>query len=216
MMVLYSAAAILVWPWVLRLGGPGLVLLGVADNSVVPLTGSMDVLTIWLAAKHRDLWPYYAFMATAGAVFGGYITYALAWKAGKEAIEHRLHQDKAQKVFRRFGRWGFSTIVVSAVLPPPFPMVPVLLAAGALQYPRKKFWSALALGRGIRYSLIAGIGSLYARQITAFFAKYYKPAVLLLVGLAVLGGILTLVEYLRYRRHRRAARSRPISQHRAA
>ena len=41
--------------WVRRLGGPGLVLLGFADNSVVPLPGSMDVLTIWLAARHRDL-----------------------------------------------------------------------------------------------------------------------------------------------------------------
>jgi len=215
MFVLYPPALILLWPWVLRLGGPGLVLLAVADNSVVPLTGSMDVLTIWLAAWHRDIWPYYAFMATAGAVFGGYITYALARKAGKEATEHRLHQDKAKKVFRRFRRWGFSTVVLSAVLPPPFPMVPVLLAAGALQYPRKRFLSALALGRGIRYSLIAGIGSVYARQITSFFAEYYKPAVLILVGLAVVGGILTLVEYLRYRR-KAEARLRPISQHRVA
>jgi len=215
MFVLYPPALILLWPWVLRLGGPGLVLLAVADNSVVPLTGSMDVLTIWLAAWHRDIWPYYAFMATAGAVFGGYITYALARKAGKEATENRLHQDKAKKVFRRFRRWGFSTVVLSAVLPPPFPMVPVLLAAGALQYPRKRFLSALALGRGIRYSLIAGIGSVYARQITSFFAEYYKPAVLILVGLAVVGGILTLVEYLRYRR-KAEARLRPISQHRVA
>src|SRR5215469_7182089 len=174
----YLTAVILVWPWVLRLGGPGLVLLGIADNSIVPLTGSMDVLTIWLAARHRDIWPYYAIMATAGAVLGGYITYALARRAGKEATEHRLRQDKAQKLFRRFRRWGFRTVVVSAVLPPPFPMVPVLLAAGALQYPRKRFLSALALGRGIRYSLIAGIGSVYARQITSFFAEYYKPAVL--------------------------------------
>jgi hypothetical protein len=37
-----------------RWGGWGLVLLGIADNSVVPLTGSMDVLTIWLAAHHRE------------------------------------------------------------------------------------------------------------------------------------------------------------------
>ena len=57
----------LIWPWLVRLGGPGLVVLGVADNSVIPLTGSMDVLTIWLAARHRELWPYYAVMATAGA-----------------------------------------------------------------------------------------------------------------------------------------------------
>ena len=209
-------AAILIWRWVVRLGGPGLVLLGIADNSVVPLTGSMDVLTIWLAARHRDLWPYYAVMATAGAVLGGYITYALARKAGKEAIENRLHQNKAQKVFRRFRRLGFKAIVVSAVLPPPFPMVPVLLAAGALQYPRKKFIAALSLGRGIRYCLLAGLGFLYGKRISAFFARYYKPALLILIGLAVLGGIFTLLEYLRSRRRRQEQRPRTVSHPKVA
>lgn len=193
-------AAALVWRWVLRLGGPGLILLGIADNSVVPLTGSMDVLTIWLAASHRDHWPYYAAMATIGAVLGGYITYALGRKGGKEAIEHKLNQKKAKKVLQRFDRWGFGAVFVGALLPPPFPLVPVLLAAGALQYSKKKFVGALTCGRGVRYMLVAGIGSLYAKQITAFFNHYYKPAVLVLVGLAVLGGILTLLEYFRSRR----------------
>src|SRR5947209_7497531 len=171
--------------WLIRLGEPGLILLGIADNSVVPLTGSMDVLTIWLAAGHRDIWPYYAAMATIGAVAGGYITYALGRKGGKEAIEHRLNKQKANRLLRRFERWGFGTVAVGALLPPPFPLVPVLLAAGALQYPRLKFLGALTLGRSVRYFLIAGVGSLYAQRITAFFNRYYKPAVLTLVGLAV-------------------------------
>src|SRR5438309_7086723 len=93
------------WRWLRHLGGPGLILLGIADNSVVPLTGSMDVLTIWLAAGHRDIWPYYAAMATIGAVAGGYITYALGRKGGKEAIEHRLNKQKANKLLSRFERW---------------------------------------------------------------------------------------------------------------
>jgi membrane protein YqaA with SNARE-associated domain len=194
-------AALFVWRWLVRMGGPGLVLVGIADNSVVPLTGSMDVLTIWLAAGHRDLWPYYAVMATIGAVIGGYITYALGKRGGKEAIEHRFKKQRAEKLFRRFDRWGFRTIAVSSILPPPFPLVPVLLAAGGLQYPRKKFLGALSLGRSVRYFLVAGLGSLYAKQITGFFNRYYKPAVIVLVALAVLGGIFALIEYLRSRHH---------------
>ena len=184
----------------IRLGGPGLILLGIADNSVIPLTGSMDVLTLWLAAHHRNLWPYYAAMATVGAVGGGYITYALGRKGGKEALERKLNQKKAKRVFARFDRWGFGAVFAGAILPPPFPLVPVLLAAGALQYPKKKFVAALTMGRAVRYSLVAGLGSLYARQITAFFSRYYKPAVLVLVGLAVIGGILSFLEYRRSRR----------------
>jgi membrane protein YqaA with SNARE-associated domain len=197
-----SFAVLLIWRWVLRLGGLGLILLGIADNSVVPLTGSMDVLTIWLAASHRDIWPYYAAMATIGAVIGGYITYALGRKGGKEALEHKFNQRKARRIFAKFDRWGFRSVFIGAILPPPFPLVPVLLAAGALQYSKKKFTAALSLGRIVRYMLVAGLGSLYARQITGFFSRYYKPAVLVLLGFAVLGGLLTFLEYRRSRGHR--------------
>src|ERR1700693_5442734 len=99
--------AVPIWRQLRHLGGVGLILLGLADNSVIPLTGSMDVLTIWLAARHREPWPYYALMATLGAVIGGYITYALARKGGKEAMERKLSQRRAAKVSQVFERWGF-------------------------------------------------------------------------------------------------------------
>src|ERR1700731_1671519 len=107
-----------------RLGGVGLVVLGVADNSVIPLTGSMDILTIYLAARHRETWPYYALMATLGAVIGGYITYALARKGGKQAMERKLSKRRAAKVYATFERWGFWAVAIPALLPPPFPFVP--------------------------------------------------------------------------------------------
>src|ERR1700724_3889813 len=99
--------AVPIWHKLRLLGGPGLVLLGVADNSGIPLTGSMDVLTVWLAARHREPWPYYALMATIGAVIGGYITYALARKGGKEAMERKLSKRRGAKVHATFERWGF-------------------------------------------------------------------------------------------------------------
>jgi membrane protein YqaA with SNARE-associated domain len=191
--------AVSVWSWLRHLGGVGLVLLGLADNSIVPLPGSMDVLTILLAARHAQLWWYYAFMATVGAVIGGYITYGLARKGGKEAFEHKLSKKTAAKVFQRFERWGFFAVAVPALLPPPFPIVPFLLAAGALQYSRKKFVAALALGRGIRFTIVAGLGAIYGRHIVRFFSRYYKPALFTLIGLAVIAGILSLVQYYRYK-----------------
>ncbi len=73
--------------WLINLGGPSLILLGLVDNSVIPLPGSTDVVTILLAAHHPDLWVYYAIMATAGALIGGYLTYRMARKGGKETLE---------------------------------------------------------------------------------------------------------------------------------
>lgn len=191
--------AVSVWNWLRHLGGVGLILLGLADNSVVPLPGSMDVLTILLAARHKHLWWYYAFMATVGAVIGGYVTYGLARKGGKEAFERKLSKGRADKIFKRFEKWGFFAVAVPAILPPPFPIVPFLLAAGAMQYSRQKFVAALALGRGVRFTILAGLGAIYGRHIVRFFTKYYKPALIVLVGLAVIAGVLSLVQYYRYK-----------------
>ena len=199
MVQLHLLIAASVWSWLRHLGGVGLVLLGLADNSIVPLPGSMDVLTILLAARHSKLWWYYAFMATVGAVIGGYITYGLARKGGKEAFERKLSKKTAAKVFQRFERWGFFAVAVPAILPPPFPIVPFLLAAGALQYSRRKFVGALALGRGLRFTIVAGLGAIYGRHIVRFFSRYYKPALFTLIGLAVIAGILSLIQYYRYK-----------------
>jgi membrane protein YqaA with SNARE-associated domain len=197
---LHLLLAVPIWQKLRRLGGPGLVLLGIADNSVIPLTGSMDVLTIWLAARHHEPWPYYAFMATLGAVIGGYITYALARKGGKETMERKLSKKRAAQFSKAFARWGFASVVIPALIPPPFPFLPFLLAAGAMQYSRKKFLGALVLGRGLRYSLDAWLGFHYGRHVLRFFSRYYKPAVGILVGLAVIGTVLSLIQYFRYKK----------------
>jgi membrane protein YqaA with SNARE-associated domain len=211
---IHMLAATSTMAWLRRLGGPGLILLGIADNSVVPLPGSMDVFTIWLSARQRELWPYYAAMATIGALIGGYITYALAKKGGKQALERKFPGQKAKKLYERFERWGFWTVTVPALLPPPFPMVPFLIAAGALQYSRKKFLGALALGRGIRFFIIAFLGQAYGKAIASFFSKYYKPALFTLIGLAVLGGVLALIEYLRL--YRKSCQAPATSHSKAA
>lgn len=189
-----------VWRQLRRMGGPGLVVLGVADNSVIPLTGSMDVLLIWLAARHREPWPYYAFMATLGAVIGGYITYAIARKGGKETMERKLSKRRARRVSRAFERWGFGAIAIPALLPPPFPFVPFLVAAGAMQYSPARFLGALTLGRAVRYSIGAFLGFHYGIHILRFFSHYYKPAMAILIGLAVIGGVMTIIQYLRMRK----------------
>lgn len=198
--------------WLLRLGGPGLILLGLADNSVVPLPGSMDVLTIILAASHRELWFYYAIMATVGAVLGGYLTYRIGSKGGKETLEQKFPKNKIEKVYRKFEKGGFWAVAVPAMLPPPIPIVPFLVAAGAMQYSRRKFIAALAAGRGLRFAVVAFVAAHYGPQIFRFFSRYYKPALYSLIVLAVAGGLTGLFFYLRYRRNHR----REVSEQRTA
>jgi membrane protein YqaA with SNARE-associated domain len=194
--------------WVHRLGGPGLILLGIADSSLVPLPGSMDVFTILLVSVHRDWWPYYGFMATVGAVLGGYITYRLAEKGGEKALEKKIGKPRAEKVYKKFEKRGFQTVVIGAVLPPPFPIVPFLMAAGILQYPCKKFLAALALGRGVRFFAVAYLGHLYGQAIIGFFGRYKQPVLYALIALAVVGTVAAIWYFKFYRPKRRHEQKR--------
>ncbi len=107
--------------WLRRLGGPGLVLLGLADNSLFPTPGSMDALTIVLSAHQKGWWPYYAVMATLGGLIGGYATYMLGAKGGEEALEKKLRKKRAERIYNIFHRFGFWSLFVPALLPPPSP-----------------------------------------------------------------------------------------------
>lgn len=166
-----------------RLGGVGLIPLGLLDSSLLPLPGILDVATIVMSARQQQWWLYYALMATAGSLIGGFVTYRLARKGGRDALERRFSRKKVNKVCEIFGRWGFAAIAIPAVLPPPVPMVPFLLAAGAMQYPARKFLAALALGRISRYLILSYLASLYGRQIIEFLADHGHPAVVAIVML---------------------------------
>jgi len=164
--------------WMFHLGGLGLIPLGLLDNSPIPIPGAMDVATLVLSARQPQLWLYYAVMATVGSLVGGFVTYRLARRGGKAVLERRFSRRKVDKVCELFERWGFGAIVIPALLPPPVPMVPFLLAAGAMQYPVRKFLAALALGRVARYMLLAYLAARYGRRIIAFIRVHGHPVAL--------------------------------------
>jgi membrane protein YqaA with SNARE-associated domain len=173
--------------WIFHLGGLGFIPLGLLDSSVIPLPGSMDVLTIVLSARKPELWLYYALMATLGSVIGGFVTYRLARKGGKETLERKFPARKLEKVYKIFGRWGFGAIALVAVLPPPAPMVIFMLAAGAMQYSVEKFLLALTLGRTIRYSLLAFLAARYGRHVLTVISRHAHTVLMVVVGLVAVG-----------------------------
>jgi membrane protein YqaA with SNARE-associated domain len=192
--------------WIFHLGGLGFIPLGLLDSSVIPLPGSMDVLTIVLSARKQELWLYYALMATIGSVIGGYVTYRLARKGGKETLERKFPARTLDKVYRIFGRWGFGAISIAALLPPPTPMVPFLFAAGAMQYSEGKFILALTVGRIIRYSLLAFLAAHYGRQmLTTVMSQLGHPVLIAVIGLTA--AVIAALIFMRSKKHSKRAHS---------
>lgn len=191
--------------WIFHLGAVGLIPLGLLDASVVPIPGSMDVLTIVLAARDPRLWFYYAIMATLGSVLGAFVTFRLARKGGEKALERRFSASRAKKIVKTFSKWGFWSIAISALLPPPVPMVPFVIAAGATQYPSQKFLVALTLGRSIRYTALALLAAHYGHQIIGFVTHHGHPYLYAGIGAAIIAGVIVFVLFT-------ARKKRPTAQ----
>jgi len=192
-----------VWRWLFHLGGLGFIPLGLLDSSLVPLPGSMDVLTIVLASR-TDKWEwrlYYVVLATVGSVAGAYLTYKLGKKGGEKALEERISKKRLKRVRLLFEKWGFSAIALPALLPPPIPLVPFVLVAGAMKYSAKKFVAALAVGRALRYTILVILAAFYGRQILHFFTahKFWIAGTIVCVAVAA------VTAYFFFRERKRTA-----------
>jgi len=198
--IVFKALPEAAWKWIHGLGGPGLILLGILDNTpfISAPPGSIDLFVILLAAHRHNwwAWAYYALMATLGEVMGGYLTYRLAGKGGQVTLEKKVGKRRAQKLYRRFEKHGSATVLVAALLPPPFPFTPLLITAGVMQYPKKKFLTALTAGRGLRFFVAAGLSRVYGRQIVAFFSAHYDLMVRILVIFAIATALGTVAYFV--------------------
>ena len=156
------------WKLLRSLGALGLVILGVADSSVIPTFGSLDILTAILAIKNHELWPYYAAASTVGALIGAYLTYRMSARAGEQWLEQRIGAKRTHQVQGLLKSWGFAAVFVSCVAPPPFPTSPFFVGAGALRYPLQKFIAAVMAGRALRYAVIGFLAAKYSHTILRF------------------------------------------------
>lgn len=177
--------------------------LGLLDMSFLA-PGSFDALLIVLTAAHKQLWWYYALMATAGSAFGAWFTFQLGRKGGEEALDKRLGASRSRKIAFAFQRWGFWSLFVGAIAPPPTPASAFVMIAGALRYPWHRFLLSWTLARLLRYGFIGWIIARYGSDIFHWLRGYYRPALWTVATLGILGGAVALWFYIRERRRRTA------------
>jgi membrane protein YqaA with SNARE-associated domain len=168
----------------------GVFLVSIVDSSFVPLPvpGVTDIMIIVMAAQHQNV-ILLVLLATAGSALGGYFSHLVGQRGGMAFLEKRI----PPRIFKRVCQWMESHAILSvalpAILPPPMPLSPFVLAAGALNMSRKKFMIAFTISRCLRHLIAAWLGIHYGRHIiriwNALSAKYATPVLIVIwVGIA--------------------------------
>jgi membrane protein YqaA with SNARE-associated domain len=179
--------------WLTHMGGLGLLAVAVIDSSIIPLPlpGSTDLLLLWLVAHSGDPW-LLALIAIAGSLLGGYTSWHIGRNGGEAALRRYLPARLLGRIVVWVKHHPVLAVFLPAVLPPPIPLSPFVLASGALGVSRRRFLGVYGAARTLRYSLIAWLGIAYGRHVvrvwTGMLQKWSVPLLWVLAMLLV-GGI---------------------------
>lgn len=198
-----------------RLGILGLFFICVIDSSPIPLPipGSSDILVTLLAAQRQE-WIVVTLIATLGSVVGA----AMSYHAGRIGGLALMDRYVPQRFRDRMRRWTEEHSILStalpAILPPPAPLMPFLIAAGALKMPQSKFYSSFTISRFVRHAFFAWLGMHYGRHIMPVylhFAEKYGWILLVVVWGSVLFGVIYAIVKLRQNRQRKQTAAPPAA-----
>jgi uncharacterized membrane protein YdjX (TVP38/TMEM64 family) len=117
-------------------------------------------------------------------------------KKGGEAFFHRHAGGKAGKIKNWVDQNGFLSIFIPAILPPPLPFKPFVLAEGVFQVPLRTFVLGVLLGRGLRYAIEGVLAVLYGDAALDFLLTHSKAFALWIVGILI---VLYIVTHLTFR-----------------
>ncbi len=184
----------------------GLLVLATLDSSLLfflPLAN--DVVVVNLAAGHSTRFWLYPLIATVGSVLGAGSTYWVGTRIGDDGLEKWISPRRVDRVRRRVKETGAVTLAVPALIPPPFPFTPFVLASGALRVHAATFFAVLAAMRLLRFGAEAWLARIYGRQLLQWMhSPAFQIVVWGLILLAVVGSAWSAYELIRKSRPRRA------------
>lgn len=173
----------------ITLGPFGLFAVTLLDSSFVPMPGSADALMILLTTTHPRFMILYALLATAGSATGCVILYTVSRRAGGRALR-RFSPAKQKRVKEIIDRYDVLSVLVAALLPPPFPFKLFVVTAGVFRFSLARFTVAIICGRLFRFLLEGYLVIRYGAQAKEILARYY-PWIGLALAAAIIAFVLT-------------------------
>jgi membrane protein YqaA with SNARE-associated domain len=154
-------------------GLAGLVLISTVDSSFVPLPipGVTDILVILYAANHANV-ILLVFLATLGSALGGFLSHWAAQAGGMAFLEKHVSGRYLKPIQHWVENHAILSVAVPAILPPPVPLSPFVLVAGAVKMNRRKFMTAFTLSRFARHSIAAWLGIRYGKEVLHLWNQF--------------------------------------------
>ena len=186
--------------------GPAMVVIGALDSSLLSLPEINDYLVVMRCYSDPKAAFYFPLFAALGSVIGCMLLYTILQRGGQAVLRKRFRAEHIERVERAYARYGFLTLAIPALLPPPMPFKIFVATAGALEYPRWRFMTTIMIARSLRYYIEGALAVYYGRQVLEFI-EHYGLMLLGTVAALCLGG---LAVYFIAKRFRAAGQSGAI------
>jgi membrane protein YqaA with SNARE-associated domain len=192
------------------LGVWGIGALAVIDSSTIPVP--IDALLIDYVANDHRRFLLYCFMAALGSAIGSLLPYYLGRAGGELFLLKRINRQRYEQMRDRFEKQEFLAIMVPAMMPPPMPVKLFEFAAGVFEMKPLWFFSAILVGKFVRFLIWAIITITYGPAILGTITRAihdHRHYVLWVSGIVLL---FLLVYVLRKVFDRRRGTSLPVEE----
>ncbi len=188
-----------------KLGGPGLLILGILDSSFLFAPLGNDLLVVAMSAHYHSVARalYYAGMSTVGSVLGCLVVDVVFRKLGEKGLERHLPKRRIDYVRKRMEKSADWALMLASIAPPPFPFTPFIMAAAALQYSRKRMLAIVGAARMVRFTVLAILALLFGRSILHWAQNEVVQGIL--IGVLVLGVVGSVVSVAGWIKRSRSA-----------
>ena len=192
------------------LGVWGIGALALIDSSTIPVP--IDALLIDYVANDHKRFLLYCFMAALGSAIGSLLPYYLGRAGGELFLLKRINRQRYEQMRDRFEKQEFLAIMIPAMMPPPMPVKIFEFAAGVFEMKPLWFFSAILVGKFIRFLIWAIITITYGPAILETITKTIHSHRNYVLGVCGIVMVVLLVYVLRKVFDRRRGTSLPVEE----
>jgi membrane protein YqaA with SNARE-associated domain len=192
------------------LGVWGIGALAVIDSAAIPVP--IDALLIDYVAHDHERFLLYCFMGAFGSAVGSLLPYYLGRAGGELFLLKRINRQRYEQMRDRFEKQEFLAIMVPAMMPPPMPVKLFEFAAGVFEMKPLWFFSAILVGKFVRFLIWAIITITYGPAILGTIRRTIHDNRHWVAGLSGIVLVLLLVFVVRKVFDRRRGTKLPLEE----